>query len=885
MARVRKKSRIAPPSIKNTEKLSGIHLFLWFLTFAYLGLVVFGFTQYTHNLDEIKVTFLYVGGPILLLVYLFFAATGYVRIFPKFPALLLVGYMLVLFISTLFAGEHYSWIGWIQLCFRLSCLGGFLICYGLMRSKTDVRRAIFIFMVFGLGTTIFGLFHYAGGFQLIENLFYQSESSKTSQLYMLIHTFAFARDDMFSTILNRQFYAAFLVMLIPLSTAYSIVEDKKHFWKYAAIAASIFMVICLYLAHSKASSGALVLTALAFIILYRLFAKYKKIKIPHLGIWIIGFVILALTLGFFTADVGPEKFKTIHRSVESRTIIWKGGWDQFLYGAGPENWYEIDDLPLNFRSILIGPGPGTFRLIFPRYRSPDYHLHDISNVTLFSHNRYLDLLAENGLLGFLLYMAFFGLFFYMAMKYLLKSRDGEMRVFLIAFICSIFGIMLSNIFSPNNRWAVVATNMWAILGLGFGAIYTAKDRIAAAEAKDKDESPPPSRTLAMPSPAVSTSLIVAVVFLLPVAFLCVKFGMQRFTGAAKHNTGLTMVKQSEIYTEEIEKMERAVQQNPQMASRLNEQIQKYKGVRDRLVMSAIEYYHRALEDNPYFITTYYKLAHAYNTIHDIENSLKTYERLQKYAPDYSEVHFNLGVVSSSLAQLRREQASRASGEEKTRLLNESEKFEEKALNEFQIAAEMSNKPAVQEMYGRKLIMMRNFEEAREVFRYLIELQPGNRLHIRTMAWLCDQLDDKESALKYFKEIFKSDPTNEYYARRVEELLQELERQDEYRDFLIEFVEINPLDPAPRMRLIELYVREDDMKGLEDQLKALSRLPDLIVNIGRTPSEQQERLWGLALAAQKTGDLSLEKIFLEKTLNIDRSTSIGISAQKRLKQLQ
>jgi tetratricopeptide (TPR) repeat protein/O-antigen ligase len=869
-------SRRESAHVENREPIPGAVWFVYILTFFYLGLVIYAFTPYTHNLDEIKVTILHFGGPILLLCYLFFVAQGHLRLFPLRLFIPLGVFLLVLVVSTLLAGKHYSWVGWQQQAFHLSLLGAFFCGFGLMRTKRDIHRILFIWMLLGLGTTIFGLFHYAGGFGLLLKVFITKDNLYTP-MGILFQTFVSAQDDMFSTILNRQFYAGFLVMLLPLTIAWSIVEDRSHLWKYVGIATAFLMVICLYLAHSKASSGATVVVAVAFIILYKFFARYKEIRIPHLGIWLAGILIIGLTLGIFTSDVGPEKFKTIHRSVASRVIIWRGGWDMFLYGPGPDNWYELEGKPpLNLRSLLIGCGPGTFRLIFPRYRTPDYHLHDISNVTLYSHNRFLDLLAETGLIGFLSYMVLLSAFFIKGMKGLLRCEDGEMRVYNIAFMCSILGIFLSNIFSPNSRWVVVGTNLWAIWGMGFGAFVLAVEK--------KEESASRSRGLFAafppPRPAVANILLALTVLLLPAAFFCIRYSILYLKGARYNNTGLTYSKMGETYMEEAQKTLPSMSENSDNAA-----------VLERMRVLGVEYYrvaidafNKALSCNKTFITTYYKLAHAYNSIGEVAESLRIYEELQEYAPDYSEIHFNLGVVHFVLAQEKKRLLAKASAQERTTLAEEIARHDEVSLKEFQIAARMANKEQIRLMYAKKLVMAQKYEEAKKVYEYLLTLSPNELDYVRSLALICDQTSDYEGALKYYTRIFHADPTNESVSARLEWYYQKLDKKEDFEKFLKSAVEATPLDQAMRIRLIDLYLKRNDRENIRRHLSILTRLPDFSNRQNEPPQYRQNQMYKLVRAAREVQDPDAEEFFLKKCIQVDAGSSIGKTCIQLLKQI-
>ncbi len=72
---------------------------------------------------------------------------------------------------------------------------------------------------------------------------------------------------------------------------------------------------------------------------------------------------------------------------------------------------SMSALGRRLRLGVVGGGPGSFRNLFPNHRSPDYFLYDISNVTLFAHNYFVDVLCETGLVGFAVFMTFLGVLY------------------------------------------------------------------------------------------------------------------------------------------------------------------------------------------------------------------------------------------------------------------------------------------------------------------------------------------------------------------------------------------------------------------------------------------------------------------------------------------
>ncbi|MCX7000917.1 MAG: tetratricopeptide repeat protein [Candidatus Sumerlaeota bacterium] len=589
---------------QNSLPLSRSILALNIIAYGYLAFIIFSFTPWTNNLDEIKVAALFVGGPILLCLYLFFAARGELRLFPKVPLAFLVGYTAVLLLSTLMAGKPYSWTGKIEQMKNLAFLGGFFMFFGLMRTRQDIFRSLFLWTLLAFGTAIFGLFHYVGGFELLEKLFNHNQESV---MQVLLKTLSTSKGEMFSTFLGQNLFATFLIMLIPILLGYVIIEKKRNRRNFAAITIGL-MMICFILTRP----------------------------------WDIYFK------GFMR-----------------RSILWKGAGEMFLHGPGGDRWYEVENPPLNMRSIIVGCGPASYRIIFPRYRSPDYHRYDISHLSLSSFNRYLDLLPETGVVGFACYMGFLCAFFASGLRILRKTNEREKRIIILGILCGMLGVCLADIFRSSSRWDSFAVNFWVMLGIGFGVFETMREEMRPAV--------PPNRIVR------NLGILCLAVVLL--AFFSGIYGVRYLISAIYNNKGLMEAGRGE---NEMSRIEHELAKQG-----MNQKAKEY-------FLSAIADYKQALRYNPTFITSYYKMAHAYGSIGDDETALKTYQELQKYSPDYSQVHFNLGIEHWTLAHNAKDRTVAG-------------KLGEEALRELKIAAHMSSEESVQDVYHKCMEASKQFQ--------------------------------------------------------------------------------------------------------------------------------------------------------------------------------
>lgn len=581
---------------------------VYITAFISLWLIILLFTPFTYHLDELKVSMTYVFGPFL--IFMLFALTAKTRFnsFPRKLMLPLVIYFVVMLVSTLLSS--FKWIGWIVIGQQLAYTGFFLAFAASLVNKRTILNAVYMFVWIGMVTTIFGILQYTGMFTLIRNEFFPGQPTKLFEYgRILINTFAKA-NDMFSTILNRDFFSGFLVMIIPLSLAGTIVFESPR-RRFISVITLILECVCLYLTLSKDSFAAFVITIALFLIIYSRSIHYKKLHIPNLHIWIIGTALIVGTLLFFTQKFVMMKLKGVDRSFRSRSIIWGGSLKQF------------------YDSPIIGNGPGTFRVLFPKYRRADYFEHDISNVTLFSHNRYLDLLCETGLLGFLTFMWFFVVVLLLGFRQIFRGRDPALRTIQLALSVSIVGLLMTNFFSPSVSWVVIGTTFWSIVGISVGCSLFENQTQGREEPKTVQRSPisPQQRKYLMRAGIVISGII---------ALVSTVYAVRYFMGAYYHNRGFQLLEL-------------------------------------KLYRQAGPEFEKALKYNPTFITSYYKLAHVYSSLGQDEKALQIYRKLQEYAPDYAEIHYNIGVIKLKLGQVDQalddiREASRQSEKVQTRFM-------------------------------------------------------------------------------------------------------------------------------------------------------------------------------------------------------------------------
>lgn len=659
------------------EATSAPVLWAWrWYSVVILALVV-ALSPMTHQLDDIKEWIMYVGGASMLALYAWLRARGDVPAAPRairygYGAFLLVNVLSTMVRALPFLGgsswsnpeteallyRHALTITGIEVTWFYAAVGGFILLgAALVTTRDMVERSMRLWLLTAFLTTSFGLFHYGGGMQAYYNMFF-ANSEDPSRFSSLIYTFATNRE-MLSTVLNTQFFGNFLVMVMPVSAsalffaAGTLTQRQRDgegtlspmFWIAAGAGGALMSMMCIYLTFQKSSLYLLPVIIVLYLLGLQFLTRYRLQKIPGLGLIGGGLLITAaLVFGLSRVDF-DAKMISFDDSVGPRKIIFGGAWKQFL------------DYP------ILGAGPGSYRVLFTSYRDPEYHLNRIANVTQYSHNWILDLLSEVGILGFAAYVFAIGSVFVLGWRVLRKCDDHVLRVAALGYMVGLLSILAGNLATPMSRWPIGAGSLHAFAGLGAGVIAYALARGNIVRE-------------ALAGWRGYLCVGAASIFLLAT----ISRQNDNWSASIKHSKGLEVLNNVDEVT----------------AGMSADEIARNRVLRDEF-LKAGEFFRASLADDPTRPTTYYKLGYVYNRTNDAVRALQTYQDLQKYSPDYSEIHYNLGVLHQGMAMA----AARIDDPAESRKAIASM---EAAVNEFRRAAELSKRLYVHKQYASTLLV-------------------------------------------------------------------------------------------------------------------------------------------------------------------------------------
>ena len=251
---------------------------------------------------------------------------------------------------------------------------------------------------------------------------------------------------------NRNITAFSIAIKIPF-VLYLIYVSKKYFFKFILALMLFGSLLGLSMIQSRAAYLAVALILVAYLILnIVLFIKNKSQKkhLFNLGYYIIPLLLAIVVNQLFVSDKGAD---ALSRAATISFSTNDGSVNQRL------RYYE--DVIMHMSSNpIFGVGLGNWKL-----KSIEYDKADITGyiVPYHAHSDFIQLGAELGVLGFILYLGIFILTFYYAFQLIFKTSITEKEkvfIFLLLTALGIYSIDANLNFPIARPQALV---VWAML--------------------------------------------------------------------------------------------------------------------------------------------------------------------------------------------------------------------------------------------------------------------------------------------------------------------------------------------------------------------------------------------------------------------------------------
>lgn len=257
---------------------------------------------------------------------------------------------------------------------------------------------------------------------------------------------------------------------------------------------------------------------------------------------------------------------------------------------------------------LVGRGLGSFFIYYPYHKATWYrHGFDV-DATRHAHNELLEITSDLGVIGLLLFLVVLVSFLVSAGKRVARWKDPS-RYLAAGIGAGWVALLVHNLGSVNLRFCTSGILFWLAMGMAGGVPLSLPGK----------ESPRPRKGLySLPRAArVGISLGVVAV-LLPLYW---HLSLKPILASREYQRGIW---------ERAAALADLKEQRPPEA--------KMHLARER------EHYQKAIELDRNFVEAYYRLAARQYDARDIRGAFATYRELSRYAPQYAQMHGNLGLL-------------------------------------------------------------------------------------------------------------------------------------------------------------------------------------------------------------------------------------------------
>jgi putative inorganic carbon (HCO3(-)) transporter len=243
---------------------------------------------------------------------------------------------------------------------------------------------------------------------------------------------------------NPIFFAVHIINVLPIVFGMFLVSKKIKFIYFLLFLISL---PTLYYTKTRAAFLGLLVSSIFFV--------YEISKSKRKFIYLISLFLLFLFFGYFTKDIWLRQ--------QAHILIWR------------------DSLNMWLSKPVFGFGLGRFHIDFVNFASE--RLRSIWPERNFiindAHNEYIQLLVENGIVGFCLFIIMMFTFFKETLKYIKKLEElkaSETKIVLTSLLSGCVAVLVQNFFSVDLRFII--SNIYLFLTIGFitGSVSEIKEK-------------------------------------------------------------------------------------------------------------------------------------------------------------------------------------------------------------------------------------------------------------------------------------------------------------------------------------------------------------------------------------------------------------------------
>lgn len=240
----------------------------------------------------------------------------------------------------------------------------------------------------------------------------------------------------FSTLYNPNILASFLVTSLALCLG-GIFSRIKVSVQMLLIFLTIISAVCLVFTFSRTAWMSFLVVLLCVCVLY----SYKLLY---------ALLPMSLLTFFLARDMIVQRFVSVFEGGDTSSLLRFALWESTMA--------MIRDNP------LTGIGWGAYKFVYPYY---DFFINNPDVTIYHAHNMYLNIAAETGLPGLVLFVLLLFMHLFFALKVLKKAVCEEQKALGLGISCVFIGILIGGITDHTLFNMELSSIFWLISALSF----------------------------------------------------------------------------------------------------------------------------------------------------------------------------------------------------------------------------------------------------------------------------------------------------------------------------------------------------------------------------------------------------------------------------------
>jgi len=379
------------------------------------------------------------GTILIIFLSIYLVLSNEIGFFSSFLNFLVLLFVIVILVSEILSGSD-GW-GSRELYFFIPNI---LIFYIVNRITPRQKKQLITTIFFAASIiSMYAIYQYFIGFRHVLDYIRQSGPNRYPHELLIL-----AKRRVYATFVSPNIFASYIVMMLFVGIGFLLVDFTQRRENVLWVTISIItMLVSLLFTKSLGGIVVFIITFLLFTLYTPLFllpkTRLKNIILKRAGLGII---------------LGSVVFISIFVIFTQRRLI------QFLNLNDPNNsimqrfYYWIASLKMIKDHLFTGLGWGRFDSLYEFYKLP------AANISRYSHNVFLQITAETGLLGLLSFLLIVSIFLRNGYKNIKNSNEQQVGL-RIGLFCAGTAFLLHNLVDLSFYFGQVSFFWWIILGL------------------------------------------------------------------------------------------------------------------------------------------------------------------------------------------------------------------------------------------------------------------------------------------------------------------------------------------------------------------------------------------------------------------------------------